>query len=335
MLCVGGEYTGNSFFVNRNSYGEILGSGSDMMLTLRLDDVEVEEEHLRLFCDSDKYFVQNVAAKQPVWVSLRPLEVGLLEAGGGGTAKDWLFHSRYKMVTLDPTGAEHLEFRVGPQTFTLTAQHLQGPIKNRFVLRAFLQAYGGERYLSVFAGLKLMSLDEVELPVLEKCDLKDDDGERMSRDTLKEFWDRFLADVTAGAVCLTLKVDGRGRDWVYCRTVAGPVLPLCFRMDERELCLHYAWIEGRMILGAVTRRGNLTEEHRAFVRLPFRQPMEVLPSDEVIIGRQILRVQRANVGMAQLIGTKPTMEDYSLVEQGLVVPGLEAHCASVYAIFDG
>lgn len=335
ISCVGGEYAGNSFFINRNSYGEVIGSGMDSTLTLRLDDVEVEEEHLRIFCDADKYFIQNLATKQPVWVALRPGEVGGLEEGGGGSARDWLFHSRYKVLAFDPAEGTPLEFRVGTQVFTLGASALSGSAKNRFILKSFLQKYGAERFQSIFGTLKLASLEEIDRTLLEKCELREEGGTRIARENLKEVFDQFVAAVYHNHVYLTLKVEGWTREWVYCRRVGALNCPLTFRIDEKEVVLRFVWVEGCILLGTTIRNSNFTEENRTFVRLASGESMEVYPADEVIIGRQILRLQRINVGLSQLVGTKPTMEDYTVIDQALVVPGLEACCVSLYAIFDG
>lgn len=60
FLCIQGIYEGNSFYINNNEEGDILGNSSSKDLTLSLDDSDVEEKHASLIIVDKRCFITNL-----------------------------------------------------------------------------------------------------------------------------------------------------------------------------------------------------------------------------------------------------------------------------------
>ena len=74
---------------------------------------------------------------------------------------------------------------------------------------------------------------------------------------------------------------------------------------------------------------------RVFVEVPKQLPFQLCPSDEVGLESQVFWAQRVNVGQTTHKGSQAAIEDFSVVEQCVFVPGWAYWLVLLYGVFDG
>ena len=75
LKCVKGEHKGKYFFINLDSRGEVIGSGSDPKqdLTLTISNVGLDPVHCRICYKKEKYYISNYSTAG-TWIEQSSLD---------------------------------------------------------------------------------------------------------------------------------------------------------------------------------------------------------------------------------------------------------------------
>jgi protein phosphatase 2C family protein 2/3 len=309
LRCIKGIFVGRFIYINLTEDGESFGSDPEADLTMYIENSGLSPKHAEIKYENKKYYLKDLNSEKGTWILLREENPILIY--------------------------EDLQIKVGSDiySFKFSESDIQDEVEewlNKLHLKKSKEA------LTKLGYVNLQKLRELNRDTLKGLDLGlDEEEEKIFTQALDDLEIDFSKGYVTKKLLFNSLPDNASRfeiGWtgailgnlenadVKIRNPQHPSAPL-------ELMIKYQYGHYWLI------NPYKSEESRVFVKLYKDDRFVLTPGDIMNMGDLELLVQRYNTGWFADKGTRPMMEDMSLIKDDIGVS--YKINVSFYAVYDG
>ena len=334
VVCCAGDYLHNSFYINKNTFGELIGSNQQEMLTLCLEDFEVADCHARIHFERETYWLEALSSDKHVLVCPNHEFWNISETNSTNVQIQNL--SRFSVFLIDIKTNSNIYFKIENKNFSCENKiGFSQNEKNHFLIKCFLQVFNSTKNAEKLIDLKNTDLSNINLAIFDLIEIIGKNGHPLSKSEKRKELEKLLIQKNQPLLFLILKNHSDDLDYYFTHHMNSQPANIQLKLETKFGYFNFLLSGDFLLFSSFKNQKSTQKKNQAFFKLPKNVKFELIAGDQFSIGRQILQLQRTNVGWAENPGSKNYMEDFHLIDQNINLPDLPHLNISLYAIFDG
>lgn len=334
VVCCAGDYLHNSFYINKNTFGELIGSNPQEMLTLCLEDFEIADCQARIHFERDKYWLESLSTDKHVLVCPNHEDWNISETNPTNHQIQNL--SRFSAFLIHIKTNSIIYFKIENKNFSCENKiGFSKNEKNHFLIKCFLQLFNSTKNADKLIALKNTDLSNINLAIFDLIEIIGKNGCPLSKSEKRKELEKFLQQKNQHLLFLILKNHSDDLDYFFTHHINTHPAKIPLKIETKFGYFNFLLSSDFLMFSSFKNEKSAQKKNQAFFKLPKNMKFELIAGDQLLIGRQILQLQRTNVGWAENLGSKNYMEDFHLIDQNINLPDFPHFNISLYAIFDG